>query len=126
MKPNFAYINIAFLISIAVLTILSFLFYQRSTSHLRYSKQLDDSYAVILELKRLDQRMLELENYSSGFMLSRDSAFLILFAASRDSLVPSLTDPATTIRLQARAKSTSAADKKHHQFPTECLPAKQS
>ena len=91
MKPNFAYINIAFLISIAVLTILSFLFYQRSTSHLRYSKQLDESYNVILALKRLDQRMLELENYSRGFMLSRDSAFLTLFAASRDSLVPSLT-----------------------------------
>jgi signal transduction histidine kinase len=86
LKPNFTYVNVAFIFSLVVLTILSFLFYQRSSSHLRYSRQLDESYTVILELKLLEQRMTDMETYSRGYMLTHDSSFLKSFTNSWDSI----------------------------------------
>lgn len=86
MKPKFAYIYISFIISLAILVILSFLFYQRLNSHLRYSNEFDKSNNIILKLTRLEEKMMELENYSRGFLLLKDSSFIPMYKTSRDSI----------------------------------------
>ncbi len=86
MKPKFVYLYIAFIVSLALLVILSFLFYKKLNSHLKYSKQASEGYAIILELKELEERMIEQENYSRGFMLVKDSSMLPLYRANLDSI----------------------------------------
>lgn len=85
MKPKFAYLYIAFIISLLIVVILSFVFYTRLNLHLRYTKQSAASYSVILNIRELEERMVELENYSRGYQLVPDSIFLIGFENSKDS-----------------------------------------
>jgi signal transduction histidine kinase len=91
MKPKFAYLYISFIVSLAILVILSFLFYKRLNSHLKYTRQFNETNSVIFELKDLEEKMMELQNYSRGFLLVRDSSFLPVFLESRDSVYSSLT-----------------------------------
>ncbi len=69
MKPKFAYIYISFIVSLAILVILSFLFYKRLNTHLKYSNEFDKGNTIILKLSQLEEKMMELENYSRGFLL---------------------------------------------------------
>jgi signal transduction histidine kinase len=86
MKPKFAYIYISFIISLAILVILSFLFYKRLDTHLKYSDEFDKGNDIILKLSQLEEKMMELENYSRGFVLLKDSSFVSQYQASRDSI----------------------------------------
>lgn len=86
MKPKFAYLYISFIVSLLILITLSFLFYKRLNSHIKYTSEIDDSYAIILSLKGLQENMVELESSSRGFILTRDSSFLPIFNASRENL----------------------------------------
>lgn len=88
MKPKFAYIYISFIVSLVILVILSFLFYKRLNTHLKYSTEFDNGNNIILKLSQLEEKMMELENYSRGFLLLRDSTLIPLYKSSRDS-VPS-------------------------------------
>lgn len=92
MKPKFAYLYVSFIVSLAILVILSFLFYKRLNSHLKYSRQFDDNYSVMVQLNGLEERMLEMESHSTAFALARDSSFLPLFETSRDSVQRRLAD----------------------------------
>ncbi|MBL7697500.1 MAG: CHASE3 domain-containing protein [Chitinophagaceae bacterium] len=86
MKLKFPYLYISFIVSLAILVILSFLFHKRLNSHLRYTSQFKDSYTIIMELKDLGQHLAMLESHSRAFLLSKDSSFLPLFEAERDSV----------------------------------------
>lgn len=86
MKPKFAYLYIAFIVSLVIVILLSFLFYKRLNSHLRYSRQFDDSYGVMIALKSLRESMAELESNNRGFLLVNDSSFLRAYTAARDSV----------------------------------------
>ncbi|MEP7258126.1 MAG: CHASE3 domain-containing protein [Flavitalea sp.] len=86
MKPKFAYLYISFIVSLAILVILSALFYQKLNTHLRYSKALEKSYQVIYRLKELEKRMINMETCSRGFMLIKDSSFLGQYNYSKDSI----------------------------------------
>lgn len=86
MKPKFAYLYISFIVSLLILITLSFLFYKRLNSHIKYTSEINDSYAIILSLKGLQENMVELESSSRGFILTRDSSFLPIFNASRENL----------------------------------------
>lgn len=86
MKPKFAYLYISFIVSLAILVILSFLFYKRLNSHLKYTRQYSRSYEVMLNLKKLEEKMMELENYSRGFLIIRDSSFIPAYTESKDSV----------------------------------------
>jgi signal transduction histidine kinase len=90
MKPKFAYLYISFIISLALLVILSFLFYKRINAHLKYSRQFDNSYGIILQLNQLQERMIEMENYSRGYLLISDSSFLPLFNSTKKSIPANL------------------------------------
>lgn len=86
MKLKFPYLYVSFIVSLAILVILSFLFYKRLNSHLRYTSQFKDSYTVIFELKDLGQHVANLESHSRAFVILRDSSYLPLFYAERDSV----------------------------------------
>lgn len=86
MKIKFPYLYISFIVSLAILVILSFLFYKRLNSHLKYTSQYNDSYSVILELKDLSHHVASLESHSRAFVISSDSSYLPLFYAERDSV----------------------------------------
>jgi signal transduction histidine kinase len=86
MKLKFPYLYVAFIVSIAILVVFSFLFYKRLNSHLSYTAKYNDSYSVILELKDLAQHLTSLESHSRAFALLKDSTFLPMYAAERDSV----------------------------------------
>ena len=86
MKPKFAYLYIAFIISLLLLVILSFLFYKKLNSHLKYTAEYKDSYSVILELKDLGQHITRLESLSRAFVIIGDSSYLTHIAVERDSV----------------------------------------
>jgi signal transduction histidine kinase len=86
MKPKFAYLYIAFIVSLLLLVILSFLFYKKLNSHLKYTAEYKDSYSVILELKDLGQHISRLESLSRGFVIIGDSTYLTHLAVERDSV----------------------------------------
>lgn len=86
MKLKFPYLYISFIVSLAILVILSFLFYKRLNSHLRYTSEFKDSFSVMLELKDLGQHLTAAESSSRGFVFLKDSSFLPPFYAERDSV----------------------------------------
>jgi signal transduction histidine kinase len=86
MKPKFAYLYISFIVSLLVLVILSFLFYKKLNSHIKYTAEFKDSYSVILELKDLGQHLTRLESFSRGFIILGDSSILDQLAIERDSV----------------------------------------
>jgi len=86
MKPKFAYLYIAFIVSLLLLVILSFLFYKKLNTHIKYTAEFKDSYSVILELKDLGQHLTRLESLSRGFIIIGDSSYLNHVAVERDSV----------------------------------------
>jgi signal transduction histidine kinase len=86
MKPKFAYLYISFIVSLLLLVILSFLFYKKLNSHIKYTAEFKDSYSVILELKDLGQHLTRLESFSRGFIILGDSSILDQLAIERDSV----------------------------------------
>jgi signal transduction histidine kinase len=86
MKPKFAYLYISFIVSLLLLVILSFLFYKKLNSHIKYTAEFKDSYSVILELKDLGQHLTRLESLSRGFIILGDSSILDQLAIERDSV----------------------------------------
>lgn len=86
MKPKFAYLYISFIVSLLLLVILSFLFYKKLNSHIKYTAEFKDSYSVILELKDLGQHLTRLESFSRGFIILGDSSLLEQMAIERDSV----------------------------------------
>jgi signal transduction histidine kinase len=86
MKPKFAYLYLAFIVSIIVLVVLTFLFYNRLNSHIRYTGEFNDTYSVVLSLRALEESMAELESNSRGYLLLRDSSLLSAYEENRDSV----------------------------------------
>lgn len=90
MKPKFGYIYALFVISLIVLVILSFLFYQRFTSLRKYSKGIDDNYQIVLNLQNVHENTRELETAALGFFLTDEPVFLDSFETSKKSAVRSM------------------------------------
>ncbi|HUQ65930.1 MAG TPA: ATP-binding protein [Flavitalea sp.] len=86
MKFRFPYLYLSFIVSLAILVVMSFLFYKKLNSHIRYTAEYNESSSVILELKDLSQHMSQLESDSRTFILIKDSSLLPLYAAEKDSV----------------------------------------
>src|SRR6476620_8186763 len=97
MKSKFAYLYISFIISLLLLVILSFLFYKKLNSHIKYTAEFKDSYSVILELKDLGQHLSRLESFSRAFVILGDSTLLAQLAVERDSVFNHLASLKTRI-----------------------------
>jgi signal transduction histidine kinase len=76
MKPRFGYLYGAFIISLGILVLLSFLFYQKVNTSVGYNDYFERSHNVILQIAKLKSTLTEMESSTRGFMLTRDSAFL--------------------------------------------------
>jgi signal transduction histidine kinase len=86
MKVRFPYLYIAFIVSLLILVIFSFLFYQRLNSHLAYTNKFNDSYSVILELKDLGEHLARLEGVTHSFLVLNDTSTIRIFRVERDSV----------------------------------------
>lgn len=86
MKPKFAYLHIAFIVSIVILVVLTFLFYNRLNSHVRYTGEFNSTYSVVLSLRGLEESMSEMESNARGFLLLKDSTLIKGYASNRDSV----------------------------------------
>jgi signal transduction histidine kinase len=86
MKFRFPYLYISFIVSLAILVILSFLFYKKLNSHIRYTSKYNESSSVILELKDLGAHISRLESLSRTYILLKDSSIIPQFTAERDSV----------------------------------------
>ncbi len=86
MKPKFAYIYISFIVSLAIVVILSTLFYNKLNTHIEYTEASNRGYRVIIQLGRLEEKIVELENYSLSYVLMRDSSYADMFSKTRDSI----------------------------------------
>lgn len=86
MKFKFPYLYAAFIISLLILVVFSFLFHKRLNSHLAYTDKFNDSYAVILELKDLGEHLARLEGNTHSYILLHDSSTLNAFFMERDSV----------------------------------------
>jgi signal transduction histidine kinase len=84
MKIKFAYLYISFIVSLIIVVVLSFLFYKRLNTHLRYTSEFNDSYSVILAIRNLRENMSELQGTHRGFLLTKDSSLLTSYKSSRD------------------------------------------
>jgi signal transduction histidine kinase len=76
MKPRFGYLYGAFIISLGILVLLSFLFYQKVNTSVGYNDYFERSHNIILQISKLKSTLTEMESSTRGFMLTRDSAFL--------------------------------------------------
>ncbi len=86
MKPKFAYIYISFIVSLAIVVILSTLFYKKLNTHLKYTEDSNRGYQVIIKLGKLEEKMVELENYSLSYIVMEDSSYYDKFTKTRDSI----------------------------------------
>jgi signal transduction histidine kinase len=86
MKIKFAYLYISFIVSLVIVIVLSFLFYKKLNTHLRYTHEFNDSYSIILTVRNLRENMAELQSSNRGFLLLNDSSLLASYSASRDSV----------------------------------------
>lgn len=86
MKIKFSYLYISFIVSLVIVIVLSFLFYKKLNTHLRYSREFNDSYAIILAVRNLRESMAELQSSNRGFLLLNDSSILVSYNASRDTV----------------------------------------
>lgn len=75
-KPSFIYIYTSFGVSLLILLVLSLLFYRRLHLLVRYSDDADHAYEVILNLKKLENHVKDVETSGYGFMLTKDTSFL--------------------------------------------------
>src|SRR5690606_32913615 len=76
MKVRFTYLYIAFIVSLLVLVTLSLLFYRRMHAHITYTGEMERSFAVLFQLKSLQERVALMEAYHRASILTEDSALL--------------------------------------------------
>lgn len=96
MKFRFQYIYAAFILSFALLTILSINFYNRLKVYNRYSTEVEHNYEVMYLLSQVDGRFKETIAAERGYILTRDSSFLQLFAEN-NILINPLIDSVRTL-----------------------------
>jgi signal transduction histidine kinase len=79
MKPKFAYIYIAFVISVIVLVAVSVLFYRGYNKINAYSADISAKYHIIAQLHELQVNVKAMENYSRGYIITNDRSFIDSF-----------------------------------------------
>jgi signal transduction histidine kinase len=86
MKIKFSYLYISFIVSLVIVIVLSFLFYKRLNTHLRYTREINDSYSVLLTVRNLREGMAELSGTTRGLLLTQDSSLFSTYNAYRDTV----------------------------------------
>src|SRR5687767_11323022 len=89
MKPKFAYIYIAFIISVLVLVIVSILFYRGYNKMNAYSADISAKYQIIAQLHDLQVNVKAMENYSRGYVITHDKSFIDSFPSLKQQVARS-------------------------------------
>ena len=80
MKHRFLYIYTAFIISISILLLLSFLFSQQLDSMFKYNGSVENTYKGLYDIQRLNTLLTKLESAARGYLLTGDSSYLTPYA----------------------------------------------
>lgn len=76
MKPKFGWIYLSFVISLAVLVIVSGLFYNQFRKVRSYNEQLDINYEMLQQIIKMKEVVYVAETEAYGFMVTKDSGLL--------------------------------------------------
>jgi signal transduction histidine kinase len=91
MKRKFRLIIIAFSASFLVMAGLSFYSMKQFETLTQFSEQIDHTYQVINKLHIIESTVKELDIKERGFMITRDSIFLVDMETALTSVEPALT-----------------------------------
>ncbi len=76
MKHLFLYLYLAFVISLSILVLLSFLFTQQSGSMMQNTRAVEDAHRSLYNIQVLDSYIKDIELNARGYIISRDSLYL--------------------------------------------------
>ena len=97
MKKRFIIIYSSFIVSLSILLVLSFLFFERLSSLLKYSASIDHTYTVINRLENLESMLYNMESGQRGFIITKDSNYLRPFTHNLSMIKPLLDSLATLV-----------------------------
>jgi signal transduction histidine kinase len=76
MKPKFGWIYLSFVISLAVLIVVSVMFYNQFRKVRSYNEQMDINYEMLQQFIKMKEVVYAAETEGYGFMVTRDSFLL--------------------------------------------------
>lgn len=90
MKRNiFLYLMIGFTTTLIVMVIFSLLSFQRMNAMIRYSNQVEHTYKVIGSLKSLSDLISGAETSMRGYVITRDSSYVVPMDSVRRNTIRS-------------------------------------
>jgi signal transduction histidine kinase len=89
MKKRLFFINAAFILSLIIILILSYLLYRSYAASNDYNYRIEHAYKVSLQTSELENFLKEAETGHRGFLLTNDSAFLEPYFRIRNDIKPS-------------------------------------
>jgi len=88
MKKRILFIITAFVLSLAITLLLSYLLYESYVQSNAQNRRIEHAYKVILKTSELENYIKEAETGQRGFLLTNDSAFLKPYLSIRDEIKP--------------------------------------
>ena len=88
MRPNLAYLNIIFSITLSILLILSAIFLNSMADLVEAEEKVVHTYQVIGRIDLLKNNLNKAESDVRGFLLTSDSSFLKMYENSAGELLP--------------------------------------
>ncbi|RFM28624.1 sensor histidine kinase [Deminuibacter soli] len=87
-----------FIVSLLIITLLSWLYHQQYTTMLRYTAAVEHSYRAIAEVNRFASQVKDVETAERGYLLTHDSSFLLPYNDAVKSIEESLDSLASFTR----------------------------
>lgn len=88
MKKGLFYICATFILSLAVILYLSYLYFNSFHRSNQYIGKVEHAYRVVLQISELENYLKEAETGQRGYLLTRDSSFLAPFLEVRKHIKP--------------------------------------
>src|ERR1044072_6935555 len=89
MKKRLYFIITAFVLSLAIIIMLTTRLYQNFTISNNYNKAVEHTYKIILQKSELENFLKEAEAGQRGYLLTGDSSFLAPYLSIRNNIKPS-------------------------------------
>src|SRR5438045_1602277 len=90
MRPNLAYLNIIFSITLSILLILSAIFLNSMADLVDAEEKVVHTYKVIGQIDLLKNNLNKAESDVRGFLLTNDSSFLKFYESSAGEILTSV------------------------------------
>jgi signal transduction histidine kinase len=89
MKKRLFFINAAFILSLIIILLLSYLLYRSYDASNGYNYRIEHAYKVSLQTSELENFLKEAETGHRGYLLTHDSSFLEPYFRIRNDIKPS-------------------------------------